>query len=264
MSDKRTQGSRLSKPDFKREHLAEAERAAVLEHFGGQGLVEDVLGVIGDGKEATVYACTANPSVGFGWVAAKVYRAQKFRAFTGARVYAGERTALDARARRAMKHGTRTGRRLAHHEWIAWEWQALCRLHDAGADVPKPLACSEDAILMELASDGNGPAPQLRHVRMGGEEARRLLHRLLENLEIFLDCHLVHGDLSAYNVLYADARPWIIDLPQSIDARTRSDAYEYLLRDVRNLERWFEAHGLSAGAFAHEIWQRYRRGALGR
>src|SRR5215831_8437815 len=215
--------------------LAEAEKAEVLAQFGGQGLVREVLGVVGDGKEATVYLCEADPSVGVEYLAAKVYRAKKFRAFRGGRVYAGERMPLSSRAKRAIRTKTDAGLLMAHQEWVAWEWETLCRLHDAGADVPEPLASSDDAILMEFIGDGEGAAPQLRRVELGPDEAAVVLQRLLRNVEIFLELHLVHGDLSAYNVLWYGGKAWVIDVPQSLNLHTSSDGYEYLRRDVANL-----------------------------
>lgn len=261
---KQDMGSRLSAPEFTRGMLAEAEKAEVLAQFGGHGLVTDVVGTIGDGKEATVYLCAADPSVGVPWLAAKVYRAAKFRAFRGGRVYAGERTPLDARAKRAMKNKTATGQQIAHREWVAWEWETLCRLHDAGADVPEPLASSDDAVLMELVGDGEGAAPKLKHVELSPDEARAALERLVRNVEIFLDCHLVHGDLSAYNVLWHAGKPWVIDVPQALNLHTHHGGYEYLRRDVANLERYFARYGLSLGDFAPRVWNRYQRGLLGR
>ena len=256
-------GSRLTAAEFTRGMLAEAEKAEVLAQFGGHGLVTDVVATIGDGKEATVYLCAADPSVGVPWLAAKVYRAAKFRAFRGGRVYAGERTPLDARAKRAVRTKTDAGRRIAHVEWVAWEWDALCRLHDAGADVPEPLASSDDAILMELVGDGEGAAPKLKHVELEPELARATLERLLRNVEIFLDCHLVHGDLSAYNVLWHAGKPWIIDVPQALNLHTHHGGYEYLRRDLANLERYFARYGLSCASFAPKVWARYQRGLLG-
>jgi RIO kinase 1 len=264
LTKERIEGSRLSGAAFKREYLAEHEKAAVLAEFGGEGLVTDVVRTIGDGKEATVYLCRADPSTGVEYLAAKVYRAQKFRAFAGARSYARERGHHDARSARAIRAQTDKGRRLAHHDWIAWEWETLCRVHDAGADVPSPLACSDDAILMEYVGSGELQAPQLRHVELERARAAEVLRRLLRTVEIFLDCHLVHADLSAYNVLLSGDRPYVIDVPQAIDARTHPDPFPYLLRDVRNLERYFAPHGLDAGRFAEEAWRRYRRGGLGR
>lgn len=263
MSNERV-GSRLSGAAFKRVMLAEAEKAEVMAEFGGHGLVRDVVGVVGDGKEATVYLCEADPATGAHWLAAKVYRAAKFRAFRGGRTYAGERTTLDARSKRAMRTKTDTGRRIAHHEWVIWEWETLCTLHEAGADVPAPVASSDDAILMQLVGDGDQPAPQLRHVDLERDVARAALARLQRNIEIFLDCHLVHGDLSAYNVLWSNEKPWIIDVPQSLNLHTHRDGYEYLRRDVANVERYFARYGLSCGDFARQVWARYQRGELGR
>ncbi len=264
MPKDRITGSSLSGADFKRVQLADLERAEVLSRFGGEGLVTDVLRTIGDGKEATVYLCRADPSTGVEYLAAKVYRAQKFRAFAGARTYARERGPRDARSARAIRTQSRKGRSLAHHEWITWEWETLCRVHDAGADVPSPLACSDDAILMEYVGTAEGAAPQLRHVELDRSTAAALLARLLRNVEIFLGCDLVHADLSAFNVLYSDERPFVIDVPQAIDARRHPDAFAYLQRDVQNLERYFAPHGLDAGRFAENAWARYRRGMLGR
>ncbi len=257
-------GSRLSGAAFVRGMLAELEKSEVMAQFGGQGLITDVLGVIGDGKEATVYCCRADPSTGVELLAAKVYRAQKFRAFSGARRYAGHRVVLDERVDRAMKTKTDKGRRMAHHAWIAWEWETLCTLHDAGASVPNPLAASDDAILMEYLGDEAAAAPKLRHVELEPDEARTALARLLQEVELLLDCHLVHGDLSAYNVLWWEGRPRIIDVPQSIDLHASRDGYALLRRDVANLERYFAQYGLSAGDFADQAWRRYLRGQLGR
>ncbi len=257
-------GSTLSGAEFKRVQLAELETAAVMQEFGGQGLISDVLGVIGDGKEATVYCCRADPSTGVELLAAKVYRAQKFRAFGHTHGYAGDRVVLDARAGRAMKSRTEKGRRMAHHAWIDWEWETLCRLHDAGASVPNPLAASDDAILMDYVGDAAGAAPQLRHVELEPARAKQVLQRLLEDVELLLDCHLVHGDLSAYNVLWWAERPVIIDVPQAIDLHSSRDGYPHLRRDVQNLERYFARYGLSLGDFAETAWRRYLRGQLGR
>jgi RIO kinase 1 len=244
--------------------LADLEKAEVLAQFGGQGLITDVLGKVGDGKEASVYLCAAHESVGVEYLAAKVYRASKFRAFRGGRSYAGERMPLSSRAKRAMRNKSDTGRLIAHHEWVAWEWETLCRLHDAGADVPEPLASSADAILMELIGDGEAAAPQLRFVDLSLDEAQAAVERLQHNVEIFLDLHLVHGDLSAYNVLWFAGKPWIIDVPQSLNLHTHAGGYEYLRRDVANLERYFARYGLAFGGFAQRAWNRYLRGELGR
>ena len=103
---------------FLRGELAELEKAEVLDHFGGHGLVADVLGVIGDGKEATVYACAAAR-----WPAAPTSprrsTARRSSARSGGgKAYAGKRTPRTARARRAMRPAATSGRVFAQQEWI--------------------------------------------------------------------------------------------------------------------------------------------------
>ena len=63
----------------------------------------------------------------------------------------------------------------------------------------------------------------------------------------------MHGDLSAYNVLWHAGRPWIIDVPQALNLHTHPGGYEYLRRDVANLERYFARYGLSCGDFAARV-----------
>lgn len=254
--------SLVSGEGFLRGQLAALEKAEVLDRFGAH--VAEVLGVVGDGKEATVYACAAVADARAPFLAAKVYRARKFRAFRGVDAYAGRRTPVGARARRAMDAGTGRGREFAQHEWVAWEWQTLSRLHRLGVSVPEPIARSEIAILMELIGDEGQAAPKLVQVDLTPEEARSALESLLRDVEDLLDLHLVHGDLSAYNVLWHAGRARMIDVPQALDLHGRPDGFAYFARDVANLERYFARYGLSAGDFAARTWRRYERGQLGR
>jgi len=50
----------------------------------------------------------------------------------------------------------------------------------------------------------------------------------------------VHCDLSAYNVLWWDDKPWIIDFPQAVDIRHNPNWREFYERDLRNIRKYFE------------------------
>jgi RIO kinase 1 len=257
-------GTGLSRPGFTRGLLSAAEQAHVMEAFAGDGSVSEVLGVIGDGKEATVYACRTRPSTGVERAVAKVYRAERFRAFAGGADYHQGHAIGDARAARAIRGRTRVGKLMRHGLWIEREWQTLGRLWEAGADVPEPYLRSSDAILMEYIGDETAAAPLLRSVRLERDEAEHTLQRLLRNVRIFLARDRVHGDLSAYNVLYQRGRVTVIDLPQAVDARTSPNAYRLLQRDVRNLCRGFARHGVRRDPepIARDLWSSYQRGSL--
>ena len=55
---------------------------------------------------------------------------------------------------------------------------------------------------------------------------------------------IVHGDLSAYNILAAGDRLVIIDLPQVVDLVGNPNGMDFLLRDCTNVCRWFAGRGL--------------------
>ena len=94
--------------------------------------------------------------------------------------------------------------------------------------------------------------------------AEVLLEQALRNIEIMLSCHVVHADLSAYNMLYAGERLRVIDLPQAVDARTNPNAHLLLTRDVNNVCRYFASQGADPepGTFASELWELYGRAEL--
>lgn len=54
---------------------------------------------------------------------------------------------------------------------------------------------------------------------------------------------LAHGDLSAFNILAAEERLVIIDLPQAVDIVANPQGMDYLARDCRNVCTWFGARG---------------------
>ena len=80
-----------------------------------------------------------------------------------------------------------------------------------------------------------------------------------------LDLHVVHGDLSPYNVLYWRGEPVIIDLPQAVDPRLNPAARELLQRDIENVCTCATRRGVPRDAMeiAHELWRAFREGWVG-
>jgi RIO kinase 1 len=235
-----------------------------IQTFIDDGWIEDVLFLVKTGKEASVYCCRASPGRGPRFVALKVYKPRQKRSFRDAALYQEGRVITNARTARAVRNKSRFGRAAEFGAWALHEFATLHRLHAAGADVPRPLHAANNAILVEFVGHGSDPAPQLRHVQLSPADAERLLDQALRNIEIMLSCNVVHGDLSAYNMLYADGRLRVIDLPQAVDARTNRHAKALLARDVANVCRYFAAQGADAqpGTFADELWDLYLRAEL--
>ena len=232
----------------------------------------DVLYRVKSGKDATVFCCEGHPSTNLELIAAKIYRPKAFRTMRNDAMYRAGGTMLDTegktvrdrRSRLAIRKKTRFGRHLETASWIQNEYQAMIRLHDAGADMPKPLAQAGTTILMEYVGDASRPAPTLHEVRLEPEQAGRMFDRLMRNVELFLACDRVHGDLSAYNILCWDGDCQIIDLPQSVDPNTKPSAFFLLSRDVERLCQYFAKYGVESDpeALVEDLWWRFLHAQL--
>ncbi len=179
------------------ESLAEA-----LDPFIEDGLLADVLYPIKSGKEATVYCCSARPRVKADFVAAKVYKPRTHRSFHDDSVYREGRVILNQHDKRAAAKKTDLGGQVQSALWQNHEWEVLKVLQAAGADVPKPLAHSSGGMLLEFIGDADGAAPMLKEAHLSHSEPQEMFERLLDNVQLWLAYNIVHGDLSAYNVLY--------------------------------------------------------------
>ena len=216
------------------------------------------------GKEATAYRCAAELTSGQAFFVAKVYRDQESRGFKNDAVYRAGQYIRDSHMRRAMANKSRVGREFQFSSWVGAEYTTLCLLHTAGAAVPQPVAQATNAILMEHLGDDEGPAPPLQRVDLALPEAHHLLAFVLQQVELWLRCDRVHGDLSAYNILYWRGALTVIDFPQAIDPRANPHAYELLARDITNVARYFSRFGVPAepALLADRMWTRYLRAEL--
>jgi RIO kinase 1 len=232
--------------------------------FYDEGFIAEVLFPIKSGKEATVYCARAHPDRPEKYYALKLYRPLAHRGFRNDALYQEGRFGHETREVRAMRTKTRKGRIFQFYSWLAHEYAMLQILHKAGADVPRPVAAGAHGLLLEFIGEDSTPAPMLATVRLAPGEARHVFERLLGNIAILLARNLVHGDLSAYNVLYCQGRPVIIDLPQAADARVNPNARMLLERDVVNLCRYFARQGepRESCAIADELWDRYVNATL--
>ena len=246
------------------------ERQWIMEYLGlfyDDNVITDVLRQVKGGKEATVYCCRANLALGVELIAAKVYRPRMFRQLRNDELYRKGREVIGeegkkVRGRReklAMSKRTDFGQTLRHTTWLANEFQTLQKLYAAGADVPKPFASSDNAILMEYLGDEKFPAPALVHVQLSPHKAQLFFEQLIHNVALMLAQDRVHGDLSAYNVLYWNDAIKIIDLPQAINPYVNPEAFALLERDVERVCDYFARYGVTANAkqITRELWERH-------
>jgi RIO kinase 1 len=217
-----------------------------------QGAVDTELGILKTGKEADVHLLErADPHDPDGGVvmAAKRYRSPEHRSFHRAASYTEGRSMKRSRDERAIKRKSTFGRQVAASEWAVSEWAALVRFWNLGLPVPYPVQIDGTEILMEWISvaDENGDprtAPRLVQTRPSPELLRSYFDQLTEALATMVQNGVVHGDLSAYNILAQGDRLVVIDLPQIVDLVGNLNGMDYLQRDCANVCAWFRARGL--------------------
>lgn len=239
--------------------------------FFDMNFIEDVLAIVKGGKEANVYRCRGGAAAHVDLVAAKVYRPRQFRNLRndamyreGREVLAGDGKVVKKNAHRVMRalgKKTEFGVQVAHTSWLMYEFNTLKHLYAAGADVPKPMFVADNAILMGYIGDEGRAAPTLHEVGLTLPQARRLFDRVIHNIEIMLGAGFIHGDLSAYNILYWEDAITLIDFPQVTNAVGNSNARFILTRDVQRVCDYFTLQGLTiqARGLADALWQRFER-----
>ena len=212
-----------------REVSLETVRADAIEN----GLVDDVVAVLGTGKEANVYVGLWKGTP----LALKVYRLHntphKKKSAIG---YAQDRMGTIA----------------------AREFTVLLKAYRAGVSVPTPARRVDNMFTMRFLGNAEN-APLLKDTALEDpEEVARQALRLVERL---FDACIVHGDLSEYNLVYWENLLFAIDFPQAVDFSSRVDRHErlkeaapLLLRDLTNLENYFAQYDVTVNAKAE-----YRR-----
>ncbi len=186
------------------------------------GLVDEIVAVLGTGKEADVYLGLWKGA----YLVLKVYRLHrtphKKKAMIG---YAVDRMGAIA----------------------AKKFTILQKAYRAGVAVPTPAKRVDNMFTMRFLGGGT-KAPLLKDVVLS--EPADVSKQAIALVEKLLDAHIVHGDLSEYNLLFWDERLFVIDFPQAVDFSSKMDrhiqaekAKPLLLRDLRNLENYFSRYG---------------------
>ncbi len=223
------------------------------------GVIDEVLGRIKSGKEATISMVRRGDLI----LAAKVYKDRDTRSFKNNVQYKEGRKVRNTRTQRAMDSGGKFGRDSAEQAWKSAEADALYRLVDTGVRTPQPVMFYEGVLLMTLVLDAEGrPAPRLEEITLEREAVMGVYCDLVAQLIALLCCDLVHGDLSPYNVLLAVDGPTIIDFPQVISAAHNTRAEFYFLRDFTNLHSHLATMDPALGVHrvdGRAIWQAYVR-----
>jgi RIO kinase 1 len=219
--------------------------------------VDEELGTLRAGKEAGCFLVRRTAGDRWCLLVRKDYRKRSDRTYN-APVRAGERSIrrdvfMESVAirlpseRKAVRQNTYVGKLIMESAWAGREFASLKALWEAGAKVPYPVDTQEHSFTMQYIGTSNGGAPRLADARLDRADAERIFEKLVGELAIFAQLGLVHGDLSAYNVLVQHGCPWVIDVPQTVELG-HSRGPELFARDVANICKHFTRLGVSCDA----------------
>lgn len=208
------------------------------------GLATEVVGLLSAGKEADVYLTRYHG----GPLAVKVYRLYR----------------TSHRGGRPVK--------LDRMSWLAaYEFELLRMAWKGGARVPTPAKRVENMLAMRYLGDEDRAAPRLQDVRLDDPEPA--LAAIVDGVEQMAVAGVVHGDLSAFNILLYRGEPWFIDLPDGFRVdrlgaapwRRLQQASDLLTRGLTAVNVYFRKYGLSIevdGTVARIVERLDRRGVL--
>ena len=218
-----------------------------LNYLHRKGYLLDLGEQVRSGKEATVYRARGPE----GPLAAKVYSDLEVRGFQTQDTYTAGRYIADRRVRRLLGSANRRGLDpdLAH--WVHHEYRTLWQLHRAGVRVPAPAVGPDPVemvnagrvVLMEWVGDEE-PAPRLSDTILTEEQLQDAWRQSLEMVTRLLELGVVHGDFSAYNLLWWQEQVVLIDVPQAVDVDSHPNAGDLFDRDIGSLCSSFRSLGI--------------------
>ncbi len=129
-------------------------------------------------------------------------------------------------------------RRKVIFSWVQREYRNLIKAREA-MNVPTPITVMHNVLVMEHIGD-SVPAPQLKD--MPPKDPKDFLKRVISGMKKLAKVGLVHGDISEYNILNYNERPYFIDFSQATSTQD-PNSVELLRRDVKNICRYWRRLG---------------------
>ena len=196
-----------------------------------RGYIRNINGVVRSGKESRLYWGVGRRKK---LVAIKIFLTTSAEFLKGRMMYIQG----DERFRSARKD-TRSLVNL----WALKEFKNLQQAREVGLRVPSPLKVDGNVLLMEFIGRNGEPAPLLRETPLN--HPGRMYDKIAEAVRtLYQKAHLVHGDLSEYNVMVVGLQPIIFDFAQAV-ITGHPMAQTFLERDLLRMNGYFSKIGVS-------------------
>ncbi|KAJ2864273.1 Serine/threonine-protein kinase rio1 [Coemansia erecta] len=215
------------------EQVLDPRTRIILFKLLNQGVIYEVNGCISTGKEANVYHAVTEDGE---HRAIKIYKTSILVFKDRDRYVSGEYR---------FRHGySRHNPRKMVRLWAEKEMRNLKRLYTSGIPSPNPLVLRQHVLVMDFLGSADGVAyPRLKDATISASRFPKLYYQLVKDMRtLYNTCHLVHADLSEYNILYHSKTLYIIDVSQSVE-HDHPYALDFLRHDCNNVNEFFRKRG---------------------
>jgi len=204
----------------------------VLLNLINKGVISSLDYPIAQGKEAMVFRATSRDSA----TGEKEFRAVKIFKYETSSFYKSMTKYVEGDPRFHLQHTQRAMVQL----WSRKEYANLKKCFAAGVAVPEPLVQKENVVVMQFLGEEGIPCALLE--RLVVENPQQMLEDILENMRKMYCAGLVHADLSSFNIIPFQGKPFFIDVGQAV-LLEHPHAKEFLQKDVENVVKFFNKLG---------------------
>lgn len=197
-----------------------------------QGYFEELKSPVSIGKEANIFSAVTKDNRD---VIIKIYRLETCD-FNKMYDY----IKYDSRYQHLKKQ-----RRKIIFAWAQREFRNLLKARDSGVRVPIPITFNHNILVLEFIGKNGVVAKKLKDDVPEGKALNDFFNKTVSYMKKLHKIGMVHGDLSAFNILNLNNSPVFIDFSTGT-LKTSPEYKELLLRDIKNIANFFRKHGVDA------------------
>jgi len=124
--------------------------------------------------------------------------------------------------------------------WARKEYVNLSTAYRNGVRVPEPITVLNNVLVMEFIGKDGKKAPLLAEVKPTKTDYSEIVKMIRR---LYFKAKLVHADLSEHNIFKLGSKIYFFDFGSAVEV-SHPNAIEFLARDVRNVNRFFEKNGI--------------------
>ncbi|PVD23319.1 hypothetical protein C0Q70_16587 [Pomacea canaliculata] len=203
-----------------------------------KGILHEITGSISTGKEANVFRGEKHTPNGTEYFALKVYK-------TSILTFKKREKYVDGDYRLRRGYCGPNPRKMIR-TWAEKEIRNLTRIHQSGIPCPAPVLLKDHILLMSFIGSKDGiAAPLLKNTQLSQEKACELYLEIVQDMrKLYQTCHLIHADLSEFNLLYHEGKAYMIDVSQAVE-HDHPNALVFLRKDCANITEFFQRRGVA-------------------